>query len=453
MGSNRFYISIVFNCLLIFACAFLFFYFLQERQQPSTAAGIALLALLLTFRLIYYVNRTNRVLGHFLSYMHESDPSLHYSVRYVKKHFKGLNESMESLIGELKETRIDLEVQAHYLETILNNVSTGILCFDDSGKILTMNRAAGLCLNVKPLKELEELDRQQSGLGSRMLLMHPGTESTETLRHGGKSIQITIHHSQIKLKKERVHIIALNDISMQMEEQEILSWKKLIRVINHEIMNSMTPIITLSMAIRRKLSDGEKAKPVAQLSGEHLTDAIQSASIIEERSKGLVQFIEKYKKLTALPPLKMEHFPSEDLFAKMEQLFKEDFFSKGIRLSRSAHCNTELEADRQMLEQVLINLIKNSMEALRNQKNPEIELSCYLDSNNHICLAIGDNGEGIPADKLEQVFVPFFTTREEGSGIGLSLCKQIIRLHHGTMELKSTPGQGTLIMILLNQQQ
>ncbi len=224
--------------MLIFACAFLFFYFLQVRMQPSTATGIALLSLLLTIRLINYVNRTNRILGHFLSYMHEQDLSLHYSVRYVKNHFKGLNESMEHLIGELKETRIDLEVQAHYLKTILHNVSTGIICFDDSGKILTMNRAAGQCLGVKPLEQLEELDRQQSGLGSRMLLMHPGTESTETLQHGGKSIQLTIHHSQINLKKERVHIIALNDISMQMEEQEILSWKKLIRVINHEFHDS-----------------------------------------------------------------------------------------------------------------------------------------------------------------------------------------------------------------------
>ena len=433
--------------MLIFACAFLFFYFLQVRMQPSTATGIALLAVLLTIRLIYYVNRTNRILGHFLSYMHEQDLSLHYSVRYVKNHFKGLNESMEQLIGELKETRVDLEVQAHYLEAILNNVSTGIICFDDSGKILTMNRAAGLCLDVKPLKELKELDRQQSGLGSRMLLMHPGTESTEILQHGGKSIQLTIHHSQIKLKKERVHIIALNDISMQMEAQEILSWKKLIRVINHEIMNSMTPIITLAMAIHRKLSDGAKAKPVSELTEETLEDAIQSASIIEERSNGLVQFIERYKKLTALPPMKIKHFQAGDLFEKMEQLFKEELRAKGVSLKRTPQCNIELEGDRQMLEQVLINLIKNALDAFCGQENPEIELSCYKDSNNHICLAVGDNGEGIPEDKLEQVFVPFFTTREEGSGIGLSLCRQIIRLHDGQILMDSSPRLGTNVII------
>ena len=139
MGSNRFYISIVVHCLLIFAAAFLFFFFLHTRQQPSTAMGIGILALLLTLRLIYFVNRTNRILGNFLSYMHERDPSLHYSVRYVEKSFNGLNEALEKLIGDFKENRIDLEVQAQYLEAILNNVSTGILTFNDSGEVRTMN--------------------------------------------------------------------------------------------------------------------------------------------------------------------------------------------------------------------------------------------------------------------------------------------------------------------------
>jgi nitrogen fixation/metabolism regulation signal transduction histidine kinase len=439
MGSNRYYITIIFNCMLIFGCAFLFFYFLQVRQQPSTATGIGILALILTFRLIYFVNRTNRILGHFISYMHEQDPSLHYSIRYVKKHFRGLHESMERLITELKESRINLELQAHYLESILDNVSTGIFCFDNSGKILTMNRKASLYLHVERLTHMEELDRKQPGLSNRILEMRPETEITETLADGGKSIKLAIYHSRIILKNEDVHIIAVNDISMQMEEQEILSWKKLIRVINHEIMNSMTPIITLSMAIRRKLARGDR-----------LEDAIQSASIIEERSKDLVQFIERYKKLTALPPMKVERFPAGDLFEKMEQLFREELKDKGVCLKRTLKCNGELEADRQMLEQMLINLIKNSMEALENCENPEINLSCYPNSNNHICLTVGDNGEGIMKDKQEQVFVPFFTTREKGSGIGLSLCKQIIRLHHGSIDIKSTPGQGTIIIIELN---
>jgi len=449
MGSNRFYISIVIHCLLIFAAAFFFFYFLHTRQQPSTAFGIGLIAFLLTLRLIYFVNRTNRILGSFLSYMHERDPSLHYSVRFVEKNFKGLNEALEKLIREFKETRIDLEVQAQYLETILDNVSTGILTFNKSGEILTMNHAANECLGCGPAHHLRELDQKHPGIASTLLEMRTGDQLTKTLKKGGGDSLLSIYASQIKLKQETVYIVALNDITHQMEEQEILSWKKLIRVINHEIMNSMTPIITLSMAIRKKLAHGGQVLPAEQLSNVALQDAIQSASIIEERSGGLVQFIERYKKLTGLPPMKIERFPAGELIPKVERLFKEEFKEKGIRFLGPKQCHIELEADRQMLEQVLINLVKNSVEALRLSEDPEIELSCYREGEKQVCLSVRDNGEGIGKDKLEQVFVPFFTTRKEGSGIGLSLCKQIIRSHNGKTHIESTPGEGTRVVITL----
>jgi nitrogen fixation/metabolism regulation signal transduction histidine kinase len=436
MGSNRFYISILIYCLLIFGAAFLFFYFLQVRQQPNTAAGIAVFAFLLTLRLVYFVNRTNRILGNFFSYMHEQDPSLHYSLKFVEKNFQGLNKELEKLIREFKENRIDLEVQAQYLETILDNVSTGILSFNEKGEILTMNKAAHKCLGTPHVCHLKDLDKRHEGLGAKIQGMQQTEQLSITVRQGAAASQISIHTSQIKLKQETVHIVALNDITHQMEEQEILSWKKLIRVINHEIMNSMPPIITLAMAIRKKLSKEE-------------TDAFQSASIIEERSKGLVEFIEKYKKLTGLPPMKTESFMAGILLDNVEQLFREELREKGIHLTRPRECNIELEADPQMLEQVLINLVKNSVEALKKSAKPEIELSCSRDEDRLIRISVSDNGEGVSGDKLEQVFVPFFTTREDGSGIGLNLCRQIIRSHKGHMYMESEPGKGTRVIILL----
>jgi len=279
--------------------------------------------------------------------------------------------------------------------------------------------------------------------------MSPEEQINIFIKERGGARHLSIHCTQIKLKKEFINIVALNDITHQMEEQEILSWKKLIRVINHEIMNSMTPIITLAMATRKKLGNKEGAKPKEELTKVALEDALQSAAIIEERSKGLVQFIDRYKKLTGLPPMKTERFPVEDLFVKVKQLFKEDLKEKGIRIIWPSDCNAELVADPEMLEQVMINLVKNAMDALINIKDPEIELSCYLDTENRICLSVHDNGEGIPEEKLEQIFVPFFSTREEGSGIGLSLCRQIVRSHNGRMQVESTAGEGTRVIVSL----
>jgi nitrogen fixation/metabolism regulation signal transduction histidine kinase len=449
MGSNRFYISLVVNCLLIFAAAFLCFYFLQVREQPSTAAGIAFIAILLTFRLIYHVNRTNRILGNFLSYMQEKDPSLRFQISFVEKNFKGLNEALESMIREFKENRIELQVQAQYLETILDNVSTGMLTFNDEGEVMTMNSAAINCLGIGPVIRLGELDVKHPGFSSILLGMRAGDQLTRNLTKGGGEALLSIYHSQIRLKQETVHIVALNDITHQMEEQEILSWKKLIRVINHEIMNSMTPIITLSMAIRKKLDTQNQGKSPAPPKQVALQDAIQSASIIEERSSGLVQFIERYKKLTGLPPMKIERFPAGELISKIEQLFQEEFQEKGVRFLHPSKCRIELEADQHMLEQVLINLVRNSLDALQRTEKPEIELSCYREGDKHVCLLVRDNGEGIPEDKLEQLFVPFFTTRETGSGIGLSLCRQIIRSHRGRIHIESVPGKGTRVIITL----
>lgn len=203
------------------------------------------------------------------------------------------------------------------------------------------------------------------------------------------------------------------------------------------------------MAIRKKLATGDEIKPVELQTPEALEDAVKSAAIIEERSNGLVNFIERYKKLTALPPLKLIKFPAGDLFTKVEQLYMEELNDLAIQLNCQSDCSYELEADRQLLEQVLINLMKNSVEAVRNTQDPKIELSCYRDADNHTCLSIRDNGEGIPPDKLEQVFVPFFTTRKDGSGIGLSLCKQIIRLHKGRIHMESTPNEGSNVIIKL----
>jgi signal transduction histidine kinase len=203
------------------------------------------------------------------------------------------------------------------------------------------------------------------------------------------------------------------------------------------------------MAIRKKLAHGDQAKKVEETNPEALKDAIQSASIIEERSSGLVEFIERYKKLTGLPPLKLETFAIEELFTKIEKLFQSEFQSKGVQFLRSGHCSKELEADRQMLEQVLINLVKNSLEALSHTKDPQLELSCTQNDEGQVSFTIRDNGEGIPGEKLEQVFIPFFTTRKEGSGIGLSLCRQIIRSHKGRMYIESEPGQGTRVIIIL----
>ena len=433
MGFNRFYLSIAVNGILILAFSFLCFYFYYTRQQPTTAIGMAIISFLLAGRLVYFVNRTNRILGNFLMFMQDQDPSLSYSVKFTDRNFRGLNESLGRIINEYKESRIELEVQAQYLGALLGNVSTGIIGFNDAGEITTMNRAAGDLLGAGKLQHIRELDNSFPGMGTRMADMLPHEQGTEKIHSAGGEATLSVHCARMKLKGDLIRIISINDISSQMEEQEIESWKKLIRVINHEIMNSMTPIITLTAAIRKKLMKGPG----------NLEDAVQSAALIEERSRGLINFIDRYRKLTGLPPPRKGTIEVAGLLASMEKFFRQEFADRGISFQYPPGCEYILEADREMLEQVLINLISNSIEAVREVEAPVISLDCRRDEDGRVNLLVKDNGKGIPEDKLEKVFIPFFTTREKGSGIGLSLCRQIMRLHNGTIAIDSKPGKGT----------
>lgn len=312
-----------------------------------------------------------------------------------------------------------------------------------------MNRAAGEFLGSGRIRYIRELDEKFPGLAGRMHTLRSREYATEKIRTNGRDSYLSIGRAQIRLKGESVNIISLNDISIQMEEQEVESWKKLIRTINHEIMNSMTPILNLTTAIRKKLCRGNRVKLPGEQQLKDLKDAVKSAGIIEDRSRSLIEFIEQYRKLTRLPPMKKSKISLRDLCLKIEELFGPEFSEKGIGFRYPADCSDIIEADRQMLEQVLINLVRNSIDALRKVQNPEIVLSCRKDPVAGFTLTVSDNGEGIPEDRLERVFVPFFTTRTDGSGIGLNLCRQIMRLHHGRINIESTPGKGTRVILNL----
>ena len=447
MAINRFYLSLLINVILISCSAFLFFYFLTVSRQPTTAAGIGILAIILTGRLILYVNRTNRILSNFLLYLKEEDPSLSYSVKYTDRNFRGLNNSLSMLIREFKEDRIDKEIQAQYLQTIVDNVATGIISIDEQGKVRLINHAARDLLGISQISMIQELDAIHSGLGTRIQGLRPWEKLTEKISSSGKIQHLTVNTTTIKMKGKPGQIIAVNDIKYQMEEQEIESWRKLIRVITHEIMNSITPITTLTLAIKKKFTHKNQPKDIEDINPTDVSEALKSADIIEERSKGLIYFIEKFRTITKLPPINPTIINLPGLFDRMQFLFNEQLMQKQIELKVDTEGLQEIRADLNMMEQVMINLLKNAIESFEKSPHPTILLSAYSDKDGRDVIEIADNGAGIPEDKLDQVFVPFFTTRENGSGIGLSLCRQIIRLHRGDIRLESRQGSGTKVTL------
>jgi len=445
MGFNRFYINVSIHVILITLSILGALHFAYLSHQWATATLFGLIALFLTGRLIYYVNKTNRVLGNFLVYMSEEDPTITFvpEKSSVQKTFRGLFTSFQQIIDVIKEKRIDRELQAQYLNTIVENINAGIITYDHSGAIRLCNKAAKRFLGISDAKDIEDIERHQPDFAERLRCLSPGDHFIEKVHSKNQLHQLSVKASFIKTMGDQYIIVAMNDIKSEMEEQEIESWKKLLRIITHEIMNSITPITTLTTAIKRKLDTTEKECDASEKVLQNIGEAVTSTEIIEERSNGLIHFINQYKRLTKLPPLEMKRIDVRDLFDRIEYLFREQLNEKKIRITTSVNVNREFLGDQKMIEQVLINLVKNAVEALDDSKSPVIDLKSFVDGEGRTIIKVSDNGSGITPDHLDQVFVPFFTTKEKGSGIGLSLSKQILRLHKGEIYLQTTEGKGT----------
>jgi nitrogen fixation/metabolism regulation signal transduction histidine kinase len=248
-----------------------------------------------------------------------------------------------------------------------------------------------------------------------MVTLRAGQREVIRVNREGELLQLSVHVTEFRVRKEKFKLVSLQNIRHELEEQELDSWQKLIRVLTHEIMNSVTPVSSLSSAINEMLTDENGSrKALGTLSSDDLDDMYSSLETIEERSRGLLSFVADYKNLTRLPQPVFEDIAVEFLLNHMYRLFKKDMDSENINYQAQvpAH-NMSICIDSMMIQQVLINLIKNAMEAIR------------------------DNGKGIDEENLEKVFIPFYTTKRKGSGIGLSLSKQIMRLHKGSIHFQS----------------
>jgi len=258
-----------------------------------------------------------------------------------------------------------------------------------------------------------------------------------------------VRASTFTLEKDRYKIVSLHDIKTELEEQEVESWQKLVRVLTHEIMNSTIPITNMVGLARDFLVDDEGIpKVIPGLDKEEIDDLIESLSTAENRSKGLVKFVQTTKDLARIPEPTISEIQIDELFNRIKGFFKNDFKRQKIDC-KVILCKSGLiiNADLEMIEQVLINLVKNAIEAVRETPQPKIKITADQNDNLPVVISVCDNGSGILEENLENIFIPFFSTKKEGSGIGLSLSRQIMKLHRGRIDVETEPGAGTTFIL------
>ena len=417
--------------------------FMLSRPNMIFAAFLVLIVLAIQFVELYrFTSQTNRKLTRFLESIKYSDfISGFTSDNQLGKNFKELNEAFNEVLEAFRKARSEKEEHWQYLNTVVQQVRTGILSFDAQGDVQLINANARKFMGVTSISNLEELIDINPRLYKAIYDTEPGKS---TLYKGGSDLLLTIQATEMRMRGDIVKLVTLQNIQTELQKQELEAWQNLTRVLRHEIMNSITPISSLTSTLREILVyDLKKVNEHYELKNEGAQDLKEGLDTIESRSKGLIKFIDAYREYTSLPQPNFKVIKIRDLINKVESLMRNEIKKANIDLSISLNSDyLTIQADEEMIEQVLINLLKNAKEACSEIKNPKIEIhGGYADE--HIVIQISDNGPGIIPEAQDKVFVPFFSTKKTGSGIGLSLSRQIMQLHNGNLSLKSVPNVRT----------
>ncbi len=444
---KRFYLNCIVRVLLLSATICLLAYLFVKTDFIAAAIFTGLIAGYQIFSLIRYVSKTNRDLTRFLQSIKYSDFSQSFTNNLKSSGFEELHAAFTGVIKEFQRAKLEKEEHLRFLQTIVDHVGIGLIAFDPAGEVELLNNAAKKLLKIPRLGNVRDLETVSPILVQKLLELSPGGNDLVKLQQEDDLLQLSIYATGFVLHQQQLMLVAMQNIQNELEEEEMKSWQNLIRVLTHEIMNSITPIASLSSTAYGLLKD-ERECEVPESMNETIDDVRHAVNTIEKRSKGLLTFIENYRELTRIPKPEFKLVKIKDLFERVEYLMKDQFEAHSIYFNMQIDPESlEITADPALIEQVLINLCKNAVEAVNGVTRPKIKLKAGTDGLGNPVVKVIDNGKGIAEEVAEKIFIPFFTTKQQGSGIGLSLSKQIIRLHKGTIGVTSTPNEKTVFKL------
>ena len=410
----------------------------------------------LSINLYQYVTGLNRKLTRFLESVRYSDFTVAFRAdNTMGPSFRDLNDQFNEVLDAFRQARAEKEANLHYVNTIVQHVSVGLLTFDAAGQVELVNQTALRLLGIYRLRTLTDLNATHPDLAEllRSATGHPAerrpgeSASAPVAYQTGTDGELSVRCTAVRLRGRLVTVASLQNIRSELQQRELDAWQNLTKVLRHEIMNSITPIVSLAGTMR-DIVETDLAKPVAH--DPHLTESVNdlrdALTTIEQRGAGVMQFVDAYRHFTTIPQPVFGDVSVENLLRNVAQLAQPDAHKSRITIT-TASPNLAIRADTAQIEMVLLNLIKNAVESLEQTTNPAVRLEAAPDGP-HVVIRVSDNGPGIEPEALEQIFIPFYTTKKTGSGIGLSLSRQIMQLHGGQLTAESTPGQGSTFKLV-----
>ncbi|MFH0759056.1 MAG: ATP-binding protein [Bacteroidota bacterium] len=445
MVFKQFRFNIVLRVLVLTATCLALFITLNSTFTftPILVAGLIIYQ---AWSLIRYVDRTNRELAGFLESIRYSEFTRSFQITDSGSSFDELNTAFNDVMKDFQQVRSEREEHFHYLQSIVQNIDISILAYQRDGTVEMINPAAKKLFQVNTLRNINMLRPLSEQLANTLLSINPGENKLVKVQDEEDILQLAIYATEFKVKDKVILLSTIKNIQSVLEEQETAAWQKLIRVLTHEIMNSIAPISSLSSTVEsmvKPYATGDKSS--LEIDIETIQEIQGALKTINKRSTGLMTFVETYRSLTKIPDPNFEVVAMKDLINNVHRLMKKDVQRMNIKLSVTIEPESiEVQIDEQMIEQVLINLVKNSVQGLEGTRDGKILIRGFYNKRGRPTIQVIDNGQGILDDVLDKIFIPFFTTKRSGSGIGLSLSRQILRLHGGTITAQSKPNEETI---------
>lgn len=445
MGSNNLRFQIIIRIIAIALTLFLLFQLASSDAFSLTIILVLTLVIVQVAALIKFVDKTNQGIIDFFEAIKNNDLSIPKQNLGNDAYSNYLHNQFEMVIKKLKKAKLTKDVRQQYLTTIVQHVGIGLVTFNEKGEIQIMNIAAKRLLKIENIKNISGLNPISKELVKCFWELKTGGRSLITVEIGGDEQQLSVYAIELTLGDEHFKLISLQNIRSELEEKEMEAWQKLVRVLTHEIMNSVTPISSLAYTVEGEIVNHlDHCEKEATIGKEDLEDIHLAVQTIQRRSDGLIRFVNDFRSLTHTPEPKIQMVSVMELFDQISVLLKHEINSNNIKFIVNVKPqNLALSIDPELIQQVLINLIKNAVQALEERENKIIELMAHQDEKNNTLFILKDNGPGIEEEAQTKIFIPFFTTKKSGSGIGLSLSRQIMRQHNASISVKSKVDEGT----------
>lgn len=443
------YVNIILRIALIIAFCFLLVF--AHNKYNDIVININIIAFII-LQIVFFIrklNYINRSLISFFDSLKYDDSSVIINEEFYNQDFLRLSKRFQRVnrqILKLKEQNIEQDL---YFKTVTEHASVALFGFNDEGKVKLCNKAFKELLHIENISNVNQLKQIDSNIENQLMDIKTSEQRLVKINIHNKIVQLSIRATEFKTKNEKIKLLSLQDIKNELDEKELESWQKMTQILRHEIMNSLGPISSTIDTLNEIITNQENNKiyKIDKLNDEIIKDIASGLKIVQERNQGIQSFIDKFRSISRIPKPNFTNTDLKELITNIEKLWAKKCKESNIIFQAKIDSNIKpILADKEQLDQVLINLIKNAIEALNKTKNPQITIEVVDDFANKSSIKVINNGPCIENETLEKIFFPFFTTKPEGSGIGLSLSQQIMRLHGGNISVQSNEKETTFTL-------